>query len=187
MCGLTRGDGLHFSLHKMLTEWIIVMFLSDSHSDGTHSLQSIHWLSFWRHPFTPEHPLLRHISPNLMKKQTHLHLWCPDIFSKVWVSCEETLMLWFRGGIWSGSLMWFTQTVSWIVLSLFAVSLHPYWESLCERKSRMRWEIHRSCSENQSVCVWFLTRCVSLQKEAVFSDCSSHRFQAVIQNGIQHC
>ncbi len=30
------------------------MFLSDSHSDGTHS-----------------HPLLRHISPNLMKKQTH--------------------------------------------------------------------------------------------------------------------
>ncbi len=37
--------------------WIIVMFLSDSHSDGTHSLQSIHWLSFWRHPFTAEHPL----------------------------------------------------------------------------------------------------------------------------------
>ncbi len=28
-----------------------------SHSDGTHSLQSIHWLSFWRHPFTAEHPL----------------------------------------------------------------------------------------------------------------------------------
>ncbi len=23
--------------------WIIVMFLSDSHSDGTHSLQSIHY------------------------------------------------------------------------------------------------------------------------------------------------
>ncbi len=46
----------------------------DSHSDGTHSLQSIHWLSFWRHPFTAEHPLLRHISPNLMKKQTHPNL-----------------------------------------------------------------------------------------------------------------
>ncbi len=29
----------------------------DSHSDGTHSLQSIHWLSFWRHPFTAEHLL----------------------------------------------------------------------------------------------------------------------------------
>ncbi len=43
-----------------------------THSDGTHSLQSIHWLSFWRHPFTAEHPLLRHISPNLMKTQTHL-------------------------------------------------------------------------------------------------------------------
>ncbi len=42
----------------------------DSHSDGTHSLQSIHRLSFWRHPFTAEHPLLRHISTNLMKKQT---------------------------------------------------------------------------------------------------------------------
>ncbi len=37
--------------------WTAVMFLSDSHSDGTHSLQSIHWLSFWRHPFTAEHPL----------------------------------------------------------------------------------------------------------------------------------
>ncbi len=33
------------------------MFLLDSHSDGTHSLQGIHWLSFWRHPFTAEHPL----------------------------------------------------------------------------------------------------------------------------------
>ncbi len=29
----------------------------DSHSDGTHSLQSIHWLSFWWHLFTAEHPL----------------------------------------------------------------------------------------------------------------------------------
>ncbi len=28
-----------------------------THSGGTHSLQSIHWLSFWRHPFTAEHPL----------------------------------------------------------------------------------------------------------------------------------
>ncbi len=37
--------------------WINVMCLSDSHCDGTHSLQSIHWLSFWRHPFTAEHPL----------------------------------------------------------------------------------------------------------------------------------
>ncbi len=35
-------------------------------------------LSFWRHPFTAEHPLLRHwcsdISTNLMKKQTHPNL-----------------------------------------------------------------------------------------------------------------
>ncbi len=32
-------------LLQMLTDglWIIVMFLSDSHSDGTHSLQSIHY------------------------------------------------------------------------------------------------------------------------------------------------
>ncbi len=36
--------------------WIIVMFLSDSHSDGTHSLQSIHC---WD------------ISTNLMKTHTH--------------------------------------------------------------------------------------------------------------------
>ncbi len=42
-------------------DWSAVMFLSDSHSDGTHSL-------------TAEHPLMqRHISPNLMKKQEHFH------------------------------------------------------------------------------------------------------------------
>ncbi len=39
-------------------------------------------LSFWRHPFTAEHPLLRdwcrHISPNLMKKQTHPNLGRPE-------------------------------------------------------------------------------------------------------------
>ncbi len=39
-------------------------------------------LSFWRHPFTAEHPLLRHwcrhISTNLMKKQTHPNLGCPE-------------------------------------------------------------------------------------------------------------
>ncbi len=29
-------------------------------------------LSFWRHPFTADHPLLSYISPNLMKKRTHL-------------------------------------------------------------------------------------------------------------------
>ncbi len=46
--------------------------LSDSHSDGTHSLQSIHWwdtfigLSFWRHPFTAEHPLMRHFYRTLI-------------------------------------------------------------------------------------------------------------------------
>ncbi len=38
--------------------WIIVMFLSGSRSDGTHSLQSIH--CWWND-----------ISPYLMKKQTH--------------------------------------------------------------------------------------------------------------------
>ncbi len=33
-----------FFILQMITDglWIIVMFLSDSHSDGTHSLQSIH-------------------------------------------------------------------------------------------------------------------------------------------------
>ncbi len=37
-------DEIHVIL-QMLTDglWIIVMFLPDSHSDGTHSLQSIHY------------------------------------------------------------------------------------------------------------------------------------------------
>ncbi len=44
-------------------------------------------LSFWRHPFTAEHPLLGQISPNLMKKQTHPDLRWPeseDISVLVW-------------------------------------------------------------------------------------------------------
>ncbi len=42
----------------------------DSHSDGTHSLQSIHWLSFWRHPFTAAHPLL-----SKWRYATFLQIW----------------------------------------------------------------------------------------------------------------
>ncbi len=45
--------------------WIIVMFYQ---------------LSFWRHPFTAEHPLLRHWCSHtfLMKKQTHPDLRWPE-------------------------------------------------------------------------------------------------------------
>ncbi len=58
-------------------------------------------LSFWRHPFTAEHPLLRHwcISPNLMKKQTHLHLEClkgEDIFSKCSFLCAMGLPISYK-------------------------------------------------------------------------------------------
>ncbi len=35
-------------------------------------------LSFWRHPFTAEHTLLRNISINVMKKQTHPNLGWPE-------------------------------------------------------------------------------------------------------------
>ncbi len=106
----SHSDGTHslqsihwlsFWRHPFTSEHPLTLILTapihcrasiDSHSDGTHSLQSIHWLSFWRHPFTAVHPLTliltapihcsasiaetlmqRHISPNLMKKQTHLH------------------------------------------------------------------------------------------------------------------
>ncbi len=41
--------------------WIIVMFLSDSHSDGTHSLQSIHCWTLMQ----------RHISPKPDEETTH--------------------------------------------------------------------------------------------------------------------
>ncbi len=43
--------------------WIIVMFSPDSHSDGTHSLQSIRCWDIY---------------PNLMKKQTHPDLQWPE-------------------------------------------------------------------------------------------------------------
>ncbi len=79
---------LKFSLHQMLIdglEWCGLLvdycdvFISclDSHSDGTHSLQRIHW---WASD------VMLHFSKSvLMKKQTHLHLEWPEgecIFSK---------------------------------------------------------------------------------------------------------
>ncbi len=91
---LFTSQDVDWMLSGLLVDYSDV-FISclDSHSDGTHSLQGIHWLSFWRHPFTAEHPLTLiltapihcrasigktlmqwHISPNLLKKQTHLHL-----------------------------------------------------------------------------------------------------------------
>ncbi len=57
---------LSFWRHPFTAEHTLTLILTapihcrayiDSHSDGTHSLQSIHWLSFWRHPFTAEHTL----------------------------------------------------------------------------------------------------------------------------------
>ncbi len=61
----TKSDGLEWC--GLLVDYCDV-FISclDSHSDGTHSLQSIHW---WASDV--------HFSKSvLMKKQTHLHLGC---------------------------------------------------------------------------------------------------------------
>ncbi len=60
------------SLTLILTAPIHYKASIDSHSDGTHSLQSIHWLSFWRHPFTAEHPLTL-----ILTAPVH---WCSDTF-----------------------------------------------------------------------------------------------------------
>ncbi len=56
-------------LHKILTYglvWITCVLLW--------CFYQLFGLSFWRHPFTAEHP----ISPNLMKKQTHPNLGHPE-------------------------------------------------------------------------------------------------------------
>ncbi len=54
---LTHSDGTH-SLQSIywliLTAPIHCRAAIDSLSDGTHSLQSSYWLPFWRHPFTAE-------------------------------------------------------------------------------------------------------------------------------------
>ncbi len=58
-----------FSLHKIGVVWITCdVFISclDSHSDGTHSLQWIHW---WASDL-----MLNFTKSVQMKKQTHLHL-----------------------------------------------------------------------------------------------------------------
>ncbi len=56
----------------------------DFHSDGTHSLQSIHWLSLWWHPFTAEHPLTL-----ILTAPIHFHYW--DTFLQIW--WRNTLIL----------------------------------------------------------------------------------------------
>ncbi len=65
-------------------------------------------LSFWRHPFTAEHPLLRHISPNLMKKQTHPHLHVLVSYSLlvkiVEVKCLVNVVWSFRN--WRSVISW---------------------------------------------------------------------------------
>ncbi len=55
----------------------------DSHSDGTHSLQRIHW---WASDV-----MLNFSKSVPMKKRAHLHLGWPEgeyIFSKFWVNCS---------------------------------------------------------------------------------------------------
>ncbi len=76
-------------------KWILVdycdVFISclDSHSDGTHSLQRIHW------PTHTASDVMLHFSKSVpMQKQTHLHIEWPegeDIFSKSSYLCERFL------------------------------------------------------------------------------------------------
>ncbi len=86
-----------YSFSVYIVMWITVdyfdAFISclNSHSDGTHSLQRIHW---W------ESNVMLHFSKSVpMKKQTHLHLGWPEeeyIFSKfsflgellLWIDCH---------------------------------------------------------------------------------------------------
>ncbi len=49
-------------------------------------------LSFWRHPFTAEHPLLRHISPNLMKNQTPPDLGWPAPLT-LWLASDSSVLV----------------------------------------------------------------------------------------------
>ncbi len=76
-CGLLRC----FYQTLILTAPIHCRASIDSHSDGTHSLQSIHWLSFWRLPFTAEHPLM--------------NKWCDATFLQIW--WRNKLILIFNG------------------------------------------------------------------------------------------
>ncbi len=63
-----------FLLHKTLTdglEWCGLLWC----------FYQLFGLSFWRHPFTAEHPMVSkwcYVSPNLMKKQINLHLEWPE-------------------------------------------------------------------------------------------------------------
>ncbi len=67
-----------FLFHKMLIDGLEWWVLHVDYCD------QLFGLSFWRHPFTAEDPLVsKWYNANfsksvLMKKQTHLHLRCPE-------------------------------------------------------------------------------------------------------------
>ncbi len=63
--------------------WIIVMFLSDSHSDGTHSLQSIHcWdTDAETHFYKPDEETNYFFKPCEMKRKSHLTQFLSDALS----------------------------------------------------------------------------------------------------------
>ncbi len=86
--------GKHY--YGLLTQWILV--INVLMLDLFHLLSSpdVNWsavdycdvfirLSFWRHPFTAEHPLLRH--------------WCSDAFIQTW---------------WRNKLIWSQMNWAWV-------------------------------------------------------------------------
>ncbi len=78
----SHSDGTHSlqGIHWLiLTASIHCRASIDSHSDGIHSLQSIHWLSFWRHPFTAEHPLTL-----ILTAPIHCRASIAEIFLQTW-------------------------------------------------------------------------------------------------------
>ncbi len=68
--------------------WDVFISCLDSHSDGTHSLQSIHWWASDVHFFRSV----------LTKKQTHLHLGWPEgeqvtVLGELFLKCKPIQML----------------------------------------------------------------------------------------------
>ncbi len=145
--------------------WIVVLFLInslDSHFDGTHSLQRIHW---WA-----SDAMMNFSKSVLMKNQTHLHLgWPEGKYCKFLANFHFSVIYSFKG-IFSSkkNLSQITQMFLATSLTTWNNSNWKYRRTFPHLAVRCVASMIGLLSEcNKSVCTWpqhLIHRCVFLEE-----------------------